>query len=137
MKKVVIATHGNLAQGIQSTLELFVGKKQDITYISAYTQGQADLDTQIDNFFARVTPADEVIVFTDIYGGSVNQKFATKTTEENIFVVAGFNVPLLLEVILATEAISDEFIQEMITKAQAGMQQVKLAKSTTENDFFA
>ena len=61
----------------------------------------------------------------------------TQQQQQNIFVVAGFNVPLLLEVILATEAISDEFIQEMITKAQAGMQQVKLAKNTTENDFFA
>lgn len=92
---------------------------------------------QIQRFFDTVQPNDQVVIFTDIYGGSVNQKFAEKSQQENVFVVAGFNVPLLLETMLSNEAITTEFLDMMIEKARFGMQQITLpAVKNNETDFF-
>ena len=35
MIKVLIVTHGKLAEGIVNTLNMLIGDKQDITYINA------------------------------------------------------------------------------------------------------
>ena len=43
MKKILIATHGNLASGAKSTLEFLVGNIVDITCIDAYVDPDENL----------------------------------------------------------------------------------------------
>ena len=38
MRKYVIATHGKMAEGIRSTLEIIVGPQENLTCINGYTE---------------------------------------------------------------------------------------------------
>ena len=72
MRKILIATHATYAEGIRAAAELILGPQPEITTICAYTEGVI-LEKALEEYFEACMPEDEVVVLTDIYGGSVNQ----------------------------------------------------------------
>ena len=100
MKKFLFATHGTLAAGAKSTLELLVGNVADITCLTAYVNPDDNVDEQLKAYFSEISDEDQVIVCTDLMGGSVNQKIVPYAQKKNVFLIAGFNLPLLLEELL-------------------------------------
>ena len=46
MKKFLFATHGTLATGMKSTLELLIGNTADITCLTAYVNPEDNVDEQ-------------------------------------------------------------------------------------------
>lgn len=127
MRKIVIASHGMLAKGIQSTLELFAGKDLDVTYMSAYVDGEEKIETQIATFFSNLADEDQAIIFTDIYGGSVNQKFTLAAQgRPNVALIAGFNLPLIVEIAVSGNSIKFDDLQKQISGARDAMQLVDL-----------
>ncbi|EKP96554.1 PTS sugar transporter subunit IIB [Lacticaseibacillus paracasei] len=133
MRKFVIASHGMLAKGIQSTLELFAGKDLNVTYMAAYVDGEEKIETQIANFFADLADDDQAIIFTDIYGGSVNQKFTLAAQgRPNVALIAGFNLPLVIEITVSGDSIKLEDLKKQIASGREAMQLVDLHNGTTD-----
>ncbi|MBS7577004.1 MULTISPECIES: PTS mannose/fructose/sorbose transporter subunit IIAB [unclassified Enterococcus] len=132
MKKFLVAGHGKLADGVKATLELFLGENKDFTYISAYTDDVPDLDDALARFIESISDTDQAIIFTDLYGGSVNQKVVMKTTgKTNFFVIAGMNIPLILETVsiaLAGEEYTYQKIQTLVETARLELKQVQLVE---------
>lgn len=134
MKKFVVASHARLATGFQSTIELFAGSEHDISYISAYVDG-VDLEQEIEKFISSISSDDQAVIFTDMFGGSVNQKFVIAAQNKtNIFVVAGMNLPVILEVMLSTEEYTTEVIDGLVKNGRMAMQQVYLTDNETSDN---
>lgn len=133
MKKFVVASHAKLATGFQSTIELFAGSDHDITYISAYVD-DVDLDMEVQTFISSLADDDQAVIFTDMFGGSVNQKFVIAAQNKpNVFVVAGMNLPVILEIILSSEPYTTAVIDRLIDNGRTAMQQVYLTNDTSQN----
>lgn len=136
MKKILIATHGNLASGAKSTLEFLVGNIVDITCIDAYVDPDENLIDILENYFSKIDADDEVIVFTDIKGGSVNQKIIQYTMKPNIFLITGFNLPILLELAIMDKKITVENLEEMIDICKNQLELIKIdMKRESDDDF--
>ena len=90
MRRFVIGSHHLLAHGLRDTLE-FLTCKENIIDISAYVD-DTDAEEQIAQVFASIAPEDEVIIMTDMLGGSVNQKFCPYMTEHR-HLISGINLP--------------------------------------------
>lgn len=75
MKKILIATHGYLADGFKSSISLLTGGEDAIETICAYVD-ESDYTARIQTFVDSLSPEDDGVIFTDIYGGSVCQKVA-------------------------------------------------------------
>lgn len=133
MKKILIATHGTLASGAKSTIELLVGNIADISCINAYVDGGEDLLESIAKFFDSVRPEEQGFVFTDILGGSVNQKIVKYESRLNIFIIAGFNLPLILTVLMETETVTKERLNDIIDECRSQMNLVEI-NVNDEND---
>ncbi|HJA26313.1 MAG TPA: PTS sugar transporter subunit IIA [Candidatus Fournierella merdigallinarum] len=108
--KILIATHGRFASGIKSSVELLTGKGDKICCIDAYveqdgkTVGDADIPAEMERFFAQTAPEEETVVFTDLKGGSVNSRVMELIPPgRKVFLVSGFNLPMVLEVVMAEE----------------------------------
>lgn len=101
MRKYLIATHGTFAGGIKSALELIAGKNENVYTLEAYTGENKSIDTEILEITGKITKTDELIVFTDLMGGSVTNQVIQNALKENVFIVSGVNLPLLLDIILA------------------------------------
>ena len=138
MKKILIATHGTFASGAKSTMEFLMGNVADITCIDAYVNPEENLMEILEAYFSGITAEDQVIVMTDIKGGSVNQKIVPYAAGENIYLIAGFNLPLLVALALAPEGITRVEIKKTIEDAKCQMELVEVVpEETSEEDFFA
>ena len=114
MKKFLFATHGTLAAGAKSTLELLVGNVADITCLTAYVNPDDNVDEQLKAYFSEISDEDQVIVCTDLMGGSVNQKIVPYAQKKNVFLIAGFNLPLLLELAMNEDKVTEEELLDSI-----------------------
>ena len=77
MRKILIASHSELAEGMKQTLKFFAGNQIDVSAICAYVDEES-LQSKLDAFFEKVSDEDEVLIFTDLLGGSVNQAIIFK-----------------------------------------------------------
>lgn len=81
MKKFLFATHGTLATGMKSTLELLIGNTADITCLTAYVNPEDNVDEQLKVYFSEVSDEDQVIVCTDLMGGKCQSESCSICTE--------------------------------------------------------
>src|SRR4051812_47751226 len=100
-RKFLIATHGTFAKGIQSSLELIIGATDNLFIIQAYITENKSIEDELNDVLANVTEDDELIIFTDLLGGSVTNQVLRIAIRENVHVVSGFNLPLLIDILLA------------------------------------
>lgn len=114
LRKILIATHGNFADGIKNTVKLLIGKEECIQCINAYVD-ERDFTIDIQHFMDNIDENDEAVIFTDLYGGSVNQKvFMLLPKNKNIFLITGFNLAAVLEILLTDKKLTEEVVDEIV-----------------------
>lgn len=133
MKQILIATHGRMASGIRYTVELIIGKMEGIETIDAYVTPEDNVEEKFEEYF-RKHEQDRVIVFTDLMGGSVNQKLMEYSKRENVTLITGTNLPVLMQVMLADDDVTDDEIQEYIEDARSELQMVCLEEKKANTD---
>jgi fructoselysine and glucoselysine-specific PTS system IIA component len=119
MRKFLIATHGTFSAGAKSSLEMIIGSVENLFIIQAYIDGNKDIENEIKTIAGQVSDKDELIVFTDILGGSVTNQLLQQIISPNVHVVSGFNLPLLIDVIMGDEVTpAAEIIEGAIINAR-------------------
>lgn len=138
MKKILIATHGKFAEGIVSSAEIILGKQENLFFINAYVD-DVSIDKKIEDFLdEHITEEDTLIIFTDIYGGSVNQTATRYLESGKVNIIAGLNLPLLLEVIMLSEAdVTSEKLKKITNDSKEQIIYVndQLLQVNEEDDF--
>lgn len=119
MLKIFISSHGKFAEGIKSSLQILLGGCENITVFSAYID-EGSVQEKLDEFYADVHEGDQVVLLSDLYGGSVNSVMYTYLNRENTYLIAGINLALVLE--LATrEAVTKEELEELVISSREMM----------------
>ena len=113
-RKFLIATHGTFAGGVKSSLDLIIGAVEHVFLIQAYLDDTVSVEAQINGVMVQITDNDELIVFCDILGGSITNQMLQHALRSNVYVVSGFNLPLLIEVLMAD---AETPVEEVITSA--------------------
>ncbi|GAY76863.1 PTS system, mannose-specific IIA component [Sporolactobacillus inulinus] len=99
MRKIIIASHHKMATGIKDTLNYITGDHDNVYALSAYLTN-TPIQEEIEALLTGVNQEDEVVVFTDLLGGSVNQSFAKYTARPHFHVITGINLPIVLTIAL-------------------------------------
>lgn len=133
MRRFVIASHHLLAYGLKDTLQ-FLTSKENITEISAYMD-EGDLEEQIRGVLHAFSPEDEVVVMTDMLGGSVNQKFCPYMNEHR-HLICGVNLPCALSLVLQPEdtPLTGEKIREIVEEARGHLIYVNEYKDSGDQE---
>jgi mannose/fructose-specific phosphotransferase system component IIA len=136
MRKFLIATHGSLAKGVKSSLDIIMGKIENIFLIEAYVNENKTIEDELNTVLENINAEDELIVFTDLMGGSITNQILRQAWRENIHIVSGFNLPLLIDVLLAdTDTPITDTIETSIINAREQIVYVnKLITEKQEND---
>ena len=103
MVGVVIAAHGRVASALLSAAELIAGRQDQITAVS-FEPGVAfaDLEFRMAAAIKQVDNKQGVLVLADLLGGSpYNAAAMLSMKQSGIEIVAGVNLPMLLEVLSA------------------------------------
>jgi fructoselysine/glucoselysine PTS system EIIA component len=101
MRKFLIAAHGSFSSGIKSSLEIIIGKVENVSIIDAYVDGNKSIEDELNKILTNVQVNDELVVFSDLMGGSITNQILRHGLRENVHVVSGMNLPLLIDIILA------------------------------------
>ena len=117
MTRIVLASHGRLADGMKDTLSFILGDLPNVSTICAYVDQDVSLRSQIDQAFAEFSPEDAVVVVTDIFGGSVNNEFMALLGEKDFILVAGMNMPTLVELV-SEDAPTVEGVQSVVERGK-------------------
>lgn len=135
-RKFLIATHGTFAAGVKSSLDIIIGAMEHVFLIQAYVDGAAGIEEQINLVMAQLSETDELIVFTDILGGSITNQVLQHALKPNVHLISGFNLPLLIEVMMADiDTPAEETIASAIDNAKEQMTYVnKLLTVQNNND---
>jgi fructoselysine and glucoselysine-specific PTS system IIA component len=136
LRKFLIATHGRLAKGVKSSLDIIIGQTENVFLIEAYVEENKGIEDEIETVLKNIGAQDELIVFTDLLGGSITNQVLRITQGKNVHVVSGFNLALLIEILMANaEEPAAEVIESAIVNAKEQMVYVnKLMNSNNEEN---
>ena len=134
MRKILIASHGHLASGIQSSIGILTGNADAVQAIDAYVD-DSDYTEKIQAFRDSIEPGDEAVIFTDIYGGSVFQKVSLLQPEKyGAFHVTGVNLPSVIQVLLSGDPITADSLDALVGEAKQYLQRVEPLQENTEEE---
>lgn len=126
-KKLLIATHSTFAEGIKNAMELVTGTQDAVCTLCAYTNDVSEVETPVKNIMESLSPDEELIVATDIFGGSVNNEFMKYLTKQNVHLISGVNLPLLFELASALhDSDTEQAVKAAIDTARSQMKYCNL-----------
>ncbi len=125
--KVLLVSHGSIAQGFCDTAKDFFGA-QEIYYANVDLEtGTKGLIEKVDSFL-NVWKDELVVVCSDLKGGSANQTMMQYVNRPNVYLVSGMNLSLILQLVLVPEITRDALV-EMIEAAKSDLVLVNEAMS--------
>ncbi|CQR46281.1 PTS system mannose-specific EIIAB component [Paraliobacillus sp. PM-2] len=132
---IVISGHGQFASGIYSSIQLIAGEQQEMKAVD-FKEGMnvESLKSALNHAVEEVEQGDGVVIFTDIPGGTpFNQSVILSTEKNNIKVIAGTNLPAILDGVFSRNSGLEAFTSKVIESGQSGLQMYK-TKEKQETD---
>ena len=124
--KILVIGHGRFAEGIKSVANIIVGDLSEVTFMNTFVD-DIDFHVELDNYFSK---NNNVLVLTDLFGGSVNQAIIQYITKVNINIITGINIPLILEILLSNTIGNDLDFRQIIFSAK---EQIVFVNAMLEN----
>ncbi len=136
MNQIVLASHGGLADGARDTLDMIVGDVSNVHTISLARDDKDQIEDRALALIDSFDPSDAVYVLTDMLGSSVNnQMVSLQAKRPEVTVISGMNLPLILEIALSDEPLSEAAIAEVIEQSRAGIQNIAaLMRATAQQE---
>lgn len=104
MRQFIIASHAHFAAGINESVSLLSGERDNVRTLSMYVDGNNDLAAAAAKMLDETPEGDDLVVCTDLFGGSVNNEFTSIVQRRpNTYLVTNMNLPLLIQLLFAEE----------------------------------
>lgn len=108
MVGILIATHGDFAEGIKMTLSMLAGEQTNIAAVTlAPSEGPDDVRAKMEKAIASFENQEEVLILVDLWGGTpFNQANSLISGHEDKWaIVAGLNLPMLVEACFSRDSV--------------------------------
>lgn len=131
MTGMIVATHGQFAEGLMSAVELIAGEQPGVEAIN-FVDGMGTDDLRLamlDKLEAM--EAEDILILADLAGGSpynVASLLSTELTNKNIRVLSGVNLPMVMETALTKDMMPlDDLVQAGINAGKDGIRPFEMA----------
>ncbi len=119
MNQFVIATHSILAQGFAQAIHFFYPEVENLRFLNAYVESQ-ELEKDLRSVLEDIR-GENIVVLTDIPGGSVNQVAMKLQREYGFQLAAGINLPMLLDLVSESQDVGPEALRSALDTGREGM----------------
>ena len=128
MLGIVLVTHGNLAKEFVLAAEHVVGHQEQVrTVCIAPDADMEKMRSEIIEAAKDVDSGDGTVLLTDMFGGTPSNLAISVMEGENIDVVAGVNLPMLIKLLSLR---TTEPLDEAVLQAQeAGRKYINVASN--------
>lgn len=133
MVKFFLSSHGHLASGIKSSIDILLGNSDRLTVFDAYVD-EKSLEEELNAFYRGVAPEDQVILMSDMYGGSVNSIMYTFLDRPNTTLLAGVNLALVIGLVINEGPISREMLRDVVEQSREALRIVEMEETGDAGD---
>lgn len=135
--KLFISSHGRLASGFKSSLQILFGPCDYITVFDAYLDDRS-VQEELERFYETVREGEQVILLSDLYGSSVNQAMCMYAGRPDTTLIASVNLALVMG-LAGRESITREELEELVEQSRQLLQIVDMEpeeKGRQDEEFF-
>lgn len=135
----VLTGHGDFAVGLESSVKMIAGSQEEFDIVPFHEDEAGEFPQKLAGAIAASAERNSgVVVFCDLMGGTpFNQAMMNTQAVPGVEVVAGTNLPMLLEAL--TTRVSDSTTQELVDCAveagKEGVAHMVLSVDEDEDDF--
>ncbi|MBO4674671.1 MAG: hypothetical protein J5601_01110 [Elusimicrobiaceae bacterium] len=118
MVKIILVTHGNLAQQMLETAAQIIGKPQEDGFATFAVTAAASVEKEAAKLKTLLQTCENgALILTDIFGGSATNISLTASKDlTNCFVITGLNLSMLLTAINSRKKLT---AKELAAKIEA------------------
>lgn len=123
MKHFIIASHGSFSKELIKSAELIMGEKKGIDYLCMEANTCSDeIRAKLNNIIKNRKDGDEIIILTDVLGGSISNICTEYVMQKDVHIVTGVNMPMVLNMLTSSENVDTEkLIEETIKLSRDGI----------------
>ena len=128
MQNIILISHGSMAEGVKARLEMIVGKQDHVHVVALTPDGD---NRQFEEELLKKMKAlnGSSLIIADLLGGTpCNVALSNYLESENVEIIAGMSLPLVIEATLNSTAT----VKELIQAATTGIVDVKQKMKQTE-----
>ena len=116
---IIVGTHGRFSEELVKTCEMICGPQQNVRAVTLVPgEGLEDVMKKYEAAIAALDTADGVLFLNDLFGGSPYNAACRMIVEHADYgIVAGVNLPMLIEMVSVQMADAHEDIKEVMEKA--------------------
>lgn len=137
MVHVFLSSHGRLASGMQSSVEILTGGCDRLHIFDAYLDSRS-VEEVLEVFYRDLPAGDTVVLLADIVGGSVCNAMLPWAQRPDTFLIGGANLAVLLE-LLNMDTVTADDIDELVSIGKFSVQHLQpenLSAKDNSDDFF-
>ena len=128
MQNIILISHGSMAEGVKASLEMIVGKQDHVHVVALTPDGD---NRQFEEELLKKMKAlnGSSLIIADLLGGTpCNVALSNYLESENVEIIAGMSLPLVIEATLNSTAT----VKELIQAATTGIVDVEQKMKQTE-----
>jgi mannose/fructose-specific phosphotransferase system component IIA len=135
MKIIILASHGKLSEGMYDSVRMIIGNVDGLLYFGLKEgQDNNELADQIEDYMNETGNESTYIIVCDLLGGSVSNAVSKFSVRDNVYVINGMNMGLVISLILDTQDVSEYRLQELIEESKTGINLVSLNGTSMEEE---
>ncbi|MDT8718965.1 PTS mannose transporter subunit IID [Clostridium sp. 19966] len=133
MVALIIGTHGRASEEILKSAEMIFGKQENVATVTFETgEGTDDLIRKYNEKLNELDTSSGVIFMVDLFGGSpFNAASAIAAKQDDMDVVTGVNIPMILETFVSRESMDVKNLINLSKEAAAAS--IKTLKEMLSN----
>lgn len=136
---LVLTGHGQFSVGVGQALEMIAGKQEAFKVVPFLENDTMDsLENKLRNSIRELQEETEgIVVFADLLGGSPFKAAMLATVEyENVEVVVGTNLPMLIEIAMLREFASNaqDVVTQSLFAGKESIRQVSIQSIQSNDD---
>ena len=128
IQNIILISHDSMAEGVKASLEMIVGKQDHVHVVALTPDGD---NRQFEEELLKKMKAlnGSSLIIADLLGGTpCNVALSNYLESENVEIIAGMSLPLVIEATLNSTAT----VKELIQAATTGIVDVKQKMKQTE-----
>ena len=137
MVTTLIVTHGRMAQELLDAAQMIVGEMPRFVAVSLdWDDSVEEVTEKARRALETVDPADEVLILTDMYGGTPFNVAASFFQPGRVEVVTGVNLPMVVRLGCprSNEMSVSELADWILEKSRASISRAEEVEPQTAND---
>lgn len=135
MLGIILTGHGHFATGLQSSIELIAGEQEKFIAVNFEEGMSAEQLQKLREAYENLDTEAGVVIFSDLPGGTpFNQSVLLSKEIDSVRVIAGINIPSLMEGLFTRNLDIDSFIETVLNAGKNGIVtfEQKIKKAVTD-----